>query len=112
MIFCVNAWLERPDPFISVLNQNSGLEVMRFEKECLDNYLQAGDFCLEDFCSADIQQQQALVRDLLLLRCCKVMKMELDLLVSEFTPYGESNVVQFPGSYYDSVLDMGGAGER
>ncbi len=77
MSFYINAWLDRAKPFISICNRNSKEEVIRFEQQELNALLDDGDLCLDDLCSNDSHEQQMLVKELLLLRCCYAIRSEV-----------------------------------
>lgn len=80
MSFYINAWLDRAKPFVSVCNRVSKKEIIRFEQQELNTLLHDGDLCLNDFCSSDSYEQQMLVKELLLLRCCYAIRSEVDIL--------------------------------
>lgn len=76
MLFSINAWIDRISPFISLQNVETREEIARFDGETLENHLEQGDICMGDFCNPTAREQQVLIMDLLLLRCCDVIKEE------------------------------------
>ena len=68
MIFFINAWLDHPNPFISVHNHDTGKEVVRFEQQELETHLAEGNLSIQDFCSANAQHLPLLIKELLLLK--------------------------------------------
>lgn len=74
MIFSINAWIDRNNPFISILNLETEQEVARFDGEDLKVHIEKGNICISDFCEPDTHKQQLLVMDLLLLRCFDVVQ--------------------------------------
>lgn len=80
MMFYINAWLNRSNPFISICDRNNDEELMRFEQQELQKYITTGDLCLSDFCISSPHEQQMLVKELLLLRCCRVLRTDINEL--------------------------------
>jgi hypothetical protein len=95
MTFYINAWLNRPNPFVSVCDRNNGEELIRFDTPELHKHMNNGDLCLNDFCLNDHHEQQLLVRELLLLRCCNVLSTDMAEL-SEQLKRRRPKVVPFP----------------
>ena len=81
MTFYVNAWLNRPEPFVSLHNKLTGEVVAYFDKTSLQVCLEQGDFCIQDLCSAKPQAQQELVKCLLLKHCSKQLYTQLNSLI-------------------------------
>ena len=83
MTFYINAWLDRVDPFISLHNRHTGEEVVRFEKNALQECLEQGDFCLNEFCNPCQRMQQELVKCLLLTQCAHSVRCQLEGLLEQ-----------------------------
>lgn len=86
MTFYVNAWLDRVDPFVSLHNRHTGEQVVRFDKDELQECLEQGDFCLSELCDPCQQVQQELVKCLLLERCSHDVRQQLDNIYRNFFP--------------------------
>ena len=69
MTFYVNAWLNRPEPFLSLHNKQTGERIAFFDKNSVQACLDQGDFCLQDLCSNEPHALQDLVKCLLLKHC-------------------------------------------
>lgn len=69
MSFSINAWIDRISPFISILNAETGEEVVRFDGEVLESHVERGNIYMSDFYNPNSRERQILIMDLLLLRC-------------------------------------------
>jgi hypothetical protein len=49
MNLLLDAWFERSNPMLRVLDQNTGQEVISWDKDTVDNALDTGLICSEDF---------------------------------------------------------------
>lgn len=78
MTFSINAWLDRTNPFIELLNTKTGEIMAQFTGERLTRCLEQGDICLTELRKADSATQQELVRCLLLAHCANCLKGQLD----------------------------------
>lgn len=83
MTFYINAWLDRADPFISLHHRQTGEVVARFEKYELQECLEQGDFCLNEFCNPCQRVQQELVKCLLLAQCSHKLRCQLEGVLGE-----------------------------
>jgi len=77
MTFYIDAWLDRPQPFVQVKNKNNQQIVASFEGNELSRALEYGDICLSDFSDPRVETQMELVKSLLLLRCCEDISKEI-----------------------------------
>lgn len=68
MTYQIDAWLERPDPYLKVTDKNTGIPVIDWNSERLHNLIERGAICADDFTSPE-KNQQELVKDLFLLSC-------------------------------------------
>ena len=93
MTFYVNAWLDRVDPFISLHNRQTGEQVVRFDKQELQQCLEQGDFCLNELCNPCQQVQHELVKCLLLVRCSHEVSQQLESIYHSFLPRPQSAVI-------------------
>lgn len=83
MTFYIDAWLDRPQPFIQVKNKHNQQVVAEFEGEELSKALECGEFCLCDFYDARTEAQMELIKSLLLLRCCEDMGKDIQKIYSD-----------------------------
>lgn len=86
MTFYVNAWLNRPQPFVSLHHKITGEVVAYFDQNSVQACLDQGDFCLQDLCSNEPQAQQDLVKCLLLKHCSQQLYTQVQQLVSKRKP--------------------------
>ncbi|MBR9827244.1 MAG: hypothetical protein GYB41_01100 [Oceanospirillales bacterium] len=70
MTFQINAWLEQPNPTLSISEKSSGLMLLQWQGAQLHRLLSKGGLVAEDFRHHGENQQQALARELFLL-CCQ-----------------------------------------
>jgi len=70
MTFQINAWLEHPQPSLSISDKFSGTVLMEWRGAQLHRLLNKGGLVAEDFLRGGEQEQQALARELFLL-CCQ-----------------------------------------
>jgi len=48
MHLCIDAWLERKDPHIRLIDRQSGQEILRLEPEQVRHLMESGEICLDD----------------------------------------------------------------
>ena len=77
MTFYVDAWLDRPQPYVQVKNKQNRKVVADFSSEELKNAIEQGDICLSDFFDTSVTAQLELIKSLLLLRCCVDLSKEI-----------------------------------
>ncbi|GAB0152791.1 MULTISPECIES: hypothetical protein [Marinobacterium] len=70
MTFQINAWLEHPQPSLSISDKLSGATLMEWKGPQLHRLFTKGGLVAEDFSHCGEQEQQALARELFLL-CCQ-----------------------------------------
>ena len=69
MTFYIDAWLDRPHPYVQVKNKQDSKVIADFSSDDLNRAIEQGDICLCDFFDASLEAQLELVKSLLLLRC-------------------------------------------
>ena len=78
MAFYIDAWLDRPNPYVQVVNKSNSQVVAKFSQSELNQAVERGDICLGEFYDSHPHTQQELVKHLLLIRCCENMSRELE----------------------------------
>ncbi|HID82227.1 MAG TPA: hypothetical protein EYH06_00375 [Chromatiales bacterium] len=81
MTFQIDAWLERPDPQMRVIDTATGVVVAEFNQTEIQQLCEWGEICPQDFCSRCAETQEALVKQLLLASCAR----QIGQPVSEIT---------------------------
>ena len=71
MTYSINAWLDRPEPQLTVFNKRSGIAMMQFDSEEVDDLMASGELCLSDLYSNDSKILEEIVRKLALYRCLR-----------------------------------------
>ena len=118
MTFYIDAWLDRPQPFIQIKNKNNQQVIAQFEGEELSNALECGEFCLCDFYDARAEAQMELIKSLLLLRCCEDIGKDIQAIYNDTLMSGQchrdgvervatgrsAKVVPFPKLKNDSAI--------
>jgi hypothetical protein len=74
MTFYVDAWIDRPQPYVQVKNKESREVIADFSSDELKQAVERGDICLSDFFDSNIKVQLELIKSLLLLRCSVDMR--------------------------------------
>jgi len=69
MTFQIDAWLERPDPQMRVIDTATGVVVAEFNQTEIQQLCDWGEICPQDFCEQCTKTQQALTQQLLLASC-------------------------------------------
>lgn len=69
MTFYIDAWLDRPQPYVQVKNKENKKVVVDFSSDELKRAIEQGDICLCDFFDSSLETQTELVKSLILLRC-------------------------------------------
>jgi hypothetical protein len=68
MSYIIDAWLERPDPYLRITHRHTGIRVIEWRNEKVATLLEQGVICPQD-----LQQSQCcskeLVQELFLLAC-------------------------------------------
>jgi hypothetical protein len=67
MGYVIDAWLERDDPFVSVLNAATGAVIMHWNADIVKKILGCGDLCPEDFRCQNRSEEFCLIREMFLL---------------------------------------------
>ncbi|MDF2182157.1 hypothetical protein [Neptuniibacter sp. CAU 1671] len=68
MTYQIDAWLERSDPYLRIIDCQSGVVVMEWRNQRLKGLLEQGDITRQEL-EDKSTNQQALVRDLFLYDC-------------------------------------------
>ncbi len=68
MTYQIDAWLERSDPYLRIIDRQSGVVVMEWRNQRLKVLLEQGDITRQEL-EDKSTNQQALVRDLFLYDC-------------------------------------------
>lgn len=71
MTYCINAWLDRREPELTIFNKQSGIAMMRFDSEEVEELISSGELYLADLYSNDHKTQEEIVRKLALYRCLR-----------------------------------------
>lgn len=71
MTYCINAWLDQSEPELTIFNKQSGIAMMRFDSEELDELISSGELYPHDLYSNDHKTQEEIVRKLALYRCLR-----------------------------------------
>ncbi|MFW1677930.1 hypothetical protein ACFVYJ_09130 [Pontibacter sp. JAM-7] len=68
MTYQIDAWLERREPYLRIVDRQSGVVVMEWRDQRLQGLLEQGDITRQEL-EGDHVNQQTLVRDLFLYDC-------------------------------------------
>jgi hypothetical protein len=66
MTYLIDAWLERPHPYLRILNRNTGEVCVLLEEDALDELRDQGDLDLHELSSSEPLVLKELVRNLFL----------------------------------------------
>jgi hypothetical protein len=66
MTYLIDAWLDRPHPYLRILNRETGEVCAMLEKEALDELRDQGDLDLHELSSSEPIVLKELVRSLFL----------------------------------------------
>ena len=70
MQLIINAWLERPAPYLQIVDCETGISVAHFEGAELQRLHTQGIIAPEDLISRDAASQKTLLQELLIAACC------------------------------------------
>jgi hypothetical protein len=68
MTYQINAWLERPDPYIEVTHKVRKIPVIQWNAEQIKEMISLGSLCPADFSDLRINEQE-LIKELFILSC-------------------------------------------
>lgn len=68
MSYIIDAWLERPDPYIRVVHKERRIPVIEWHGKQVKEMIACGALCPFDFSSADTNRQE-LIKELFILSC-------------------------------------------
>lgn len=66
MTYLIDAWLDRPHPYLRILNRNTGEVCALFKEDALDELRDQGDLDLHELNSSEPLVLKELVRNLFL----------------------------------------------
>lgn len=78
MTIYVDAWLECDRPRVMVKDKRSNRVIASFDGAEVNEMLDNGDACVDDFFSSDIANQVELVKALLLMQCKKTVRDQIE----------------------------------
>lgn len=68
MTYMIDAWLERPDPYIRVVHRERKIPVIQWQGERVKEMIATGILCPFDFSDERVNQQE-LIKELFVLSC-------------------------------------------
>ena len=71
MVYAINAWLDCPQPQVTVFNTQSGVAMLTFEGDELEELIESGELYQSDLESNDPRLQMEIIRELALYRCLR-----------------------------------------
>lgn len=88
MMLYIDAWLDRSDPYIRIIDRDSGDVITQFEGDEVKECLERGDICLQELCCSTPRAQHELVKHLLLTRCGKSLMEQINTCTKQCQYYG------------------------
>lgn len=85
----IDAWLDRTNPYIRIIDQESGDVITQFEGEEVNECLERGHICVRDLCCNTPRAQHEIVKHLLLTRCGKSLVEQLNTCARQCQYYGK-----------------------
>lgn len=64
MTYFINAWLERPQPYLHVIHRETGRICVNFPAPVLEELCRNGDLCPDDLCTSTAAATKEVVRHL------------------------------------------------
>lgn len=64
MTYFINAWLERPQPYLQVIHRDSGRICVDFPAPVLEELCRNGDICPNDLCTSSASATKEVIRHL------------------------------------------------
>jgi hypothetical protein len=68
MIYMIDAWLERPDPYIRVIHKERKIPVLEWSSGQVKEMIAQGTLCPFDFIDTHTNEQE-LIKELFILSC-------------------------------------------
>lgn len=68
MCYQIDAWLERPDPYLQVVHKERKIPVIQWRGRTIKEMIADGLLCPSDFSDSNVNQQE-LLKELFLLSC-------------------------------------------
>lgn len=69
MPFLIDAWLERKEPMLRVLDRKSGVVLRQWNADVIQQWCDSGEICLEDLLYAGPSELKKIVSELFLCGC-------------------------------------------
>jgi len=73
MSFLIDAWLERKDPVLRLLDSKSGMVLREWDANAINKWTESGEICFEDLLRAKPEALKKLVSELFLCGCVEDM---------------------------------------
>lgn len=64
MTYFINAWLERPQPYLQIIHRDSGRVCVDFPAPVLEELCRSGDICPSDLCTSTASATKEVMRHL------------------------------------------------
>ena len=71
MAYIINAWLDRPNPELTISNKEQGTTIMAFKSGELEQLVESGELCPHDLLSNNTQVLEDVILNLALYRCMR-----------------------------------------
>jgi hypothetical protein len=78
MTYLIDAWLDRPQPYLRILNRETGEVCALLENEALDELREQGELDLQGLASTEPTVQKELVRNLFLFCYARALRPNVD----------------------------------
>jgi len=78
MTYLIDAWLDRPQPYLRILNRETGEVCALVENEALDELREQGELDLQGLASTEPTVQKELVRSLFLFCYARALRPHTD----------------------------------
>lgn len=102
----IDAWLDRTNPYIRIIDQDSGEVITEFEGEEVHECLERGDICVQDLYCSTPRTQHEVVKHLLLTRCGKSLMEQINTCAHQCQYYGKkaANLMVLPSNVLPLLL--------
>jgi len=74
MTYLIDAWLDRPQPYLRVLNRNTGAVCVSLEGEALEELRAQGDLDLQELSSSEPCRLKEQIRNLFLFSYTRALR--------------------------------------
>jgi len=101
MPFLIDAWLERKDPMLRVLDRKTGMVLRQWDAHAIQQWCDSGEICFDDLLRAEPSEIKKLVSDLFLCGCIEDIFSIRQTFTGGCSGCGKckSKVVQFKRGY-------------